>query len=137
MSPSNEQGMFKSFYCSFVRTHAWTTVIWLRAALRRAVPVIEDAATPAASVPPREPPAKQGQLLRTADDEREKAEARRLKLRATCRADDDSKCDKLAMLVTPLWGYCRNQQLLVSGPAWVSYVAVVRSRGDSFFFFLP
>ncbi|XP_077551155.1 uncharacterized protein LOC144164739 isoform X2 [Haemaphysalis longicornis] len=119
------------------RTHAWTTVIWLRAALRRAVPVIEDAATPAASVPPREPPAKQGQLLRTADDEREKAEARRLKLRATCRADDDSKCDKLAMLVTPLWGYCRNQQLLVSGPAWVSYVAVVRSRGDSFFFFLP
>ncbi|XP_077552566.1 uncharacterized protein LOC144167052 [Haemaphysalis longicornis] len=94
--------MFKSEHCSFVRTHARTTVRLLRAAARRPVPVIEDAAVPAASVPPREPAAKQSQPPRAADDEREKAEARRLKLREKYRADDDNKHDKLAVVVTPL-----------------------------------
>ncbi|XP_077553994.1 uncharacterized protein LOC144168874 [Haemaphysalis longicornis] len=104
--------MFKSEHCSFVRTHARTTVRLLRAAARRVVPVIEDAAVPATSVPPREPAAKQSQPPRTADDERETAEARRLKLREKYRADDDNKCDKLAVVATPLEKYPCNELLL-------------------------
>ncbi|XP_077554011.1 uncharacterized protein LOC144168894 isoform X3 [Haemaphysalis longicornis] len=104
MSALHELAMFKSAHCSFVygRTRGRLARL-LRAAPRRVVPVTEDAAVPAASVPPREPPAKQGQPPRTADDEREEAEARRLKLREKYRADDDSKYDKLAVVVTPLW----------------------------------
>ncbi|XP_077554009.1 uncharacterized protein LOC144168894 isoform X1 [Haemaphysalis longicornis] len=94
MSALHELAMFKSAHCSFVygRTRGRLARL-LRAAPRRVVPVTEDAAVPAASVPPREPPAKQGQPPRTADDEREEAEARRLKLREKYRADDDSKYD--------------------------------------------
>ncbi|KAH9371680.1 hypothetical protein HPB48_011823 [Haemaphysalis longicornis] len=46
---------------------------------------------------------------RTAHDEREKAEARRVKPREKYRVDDDNKCDKLAMVVTPLWKYPCNE----------------------------
>ncbi|XP_077554051.1 tRNA (uracil-5-)-methyltransferase homolog B-like [Haemaphysalis longicornis] len=112
MSALHELAMLKSAQRSFVGTHARTTVRWLRAAVRRVVPVIEDTAAPAASVPPREPAAKQDQPPRRVDDEREKAEARRLKLREKYRVDDDNKYEKLAMVVTPLWKYPYKKQLL-------------------------
>lgn len=112
MSALHELAMLKSAQRSFVGSHALTTVRWLRAAARRVVPVIEDTAAPAISVPPREPSAKQGQPPRTADDEQQKAEARRLKLRKKYCVDDDNKYEKLAMVVTPLWKYPYKKQLL-------------------------